>query len=274
MPITARASGKIACAGKAKDTAVQLWILQLLQQLVQHLFTQLPEQLRELLNQLRKPDIPENLRTFGLDWASEILKLAQDRSAVYSTIFSSVLSTLTTDSTAKLRCQAAKCLLEIIPACSNAVQAHASLLAAAACLGLADVSQDVTKDCERLLSSIAPVLALPVASRLDSPHDVVNHGKISAMPLVRHAVHAEPADPEEVDLAKHRWLVHWEGSNLDLGSEAMQQLLGLFFDGLDAQRAPAGPRRPVRQLMSCWRMATEPEETDEAAKARYGSMAL
>lgn len=69
-------------------------------------------------------------------------------------------------------------------------------------------------------------------------------------------------------LSDHRRRVHQEASSVELGSEAMQQLVTLLFEGLDAQQAPAGPRRPVRQLMSCWRLAIEPEDPEDTASPR------
>ena len=71
-----------------------------------------------------------------------------------------------------------------------------------------------------------------------------------------------------MDLREYRRRIHQEAPSLELGSEAMQQLVTLLFEGLDAQQAPAGPRRPVRQLMSCWRMATEPDDPDDVASPR------
>ncbi len=234
-----------------------------------HLSAQLPRELPELLNQLRDARASETMRAFGLGWANEVLKGIDTDSVVYGAVFSKIVSILTTDSSAKLRSGAAKCLLELLPSCSNAVQAHAPQLAAAACLGLADMSQDVMKDCERLLSSIAPLLAHQAVNTpvLDS-NQLYSHSPTSIMPLVRHTGQAAAAEAEEMDLSKHRRQVHWEASSLDLGLEAMQQLLSLLFEGLDAQLAPAGPRRPVRQLLSCWRMATELEESDEPASPR------
>lgn len=143
------------CCPSAGITSIEMRLLQLLRQLATHLNQQLPWQLPELLTRLQHPKVPEDIRTFGLSWAQEVLK-ASDNSAP-NTIFSTVLAILTTDSSPKMRSAAAKGILELIPTCSQAVQLHTSQLAAAACLGLADTSQDVTKDCERLLSSIAPL---------------------------------------------------------------------------------------------------------------------
>ncbi len=176
------------------------------------------------------------MRAFALDWARQALTANQDNTPVAQGILAFVLSALTTDSSAKLRSSAAKCLLDAASSHPGLLKAQAARLAASASLGLADVSQDVTKECERLLSCIAPYLAF--ASH--EPHPL-QRNSAEAMPMVRHGALLEGAEPEEMDLLKHRRLVHWEAPSMELGSEAMQQLLTLLFEGLDAQLAPAGP---------------------------------
>ena len=157
-----------------------------LQQLAGHLHHQLPWQLPELLSRLQHQKAPEDIRTFGLSWAQEVLN-ASDHTAS-NTIFGTVLAVLTSDSSPKMRSSAAKSLLGLVPACSKAVQAQAAQLVAAACLGLADTSQDVTKDCERLLSAIAPCLA-----SIGRPGTAAQAAAPIAtswpMPLVSHGAH-------------------------------------------------------------------------------------
>ena len=174
--------------GGTNIEAMDIRLFQTLQQLAGHLHHQLPWQLPELLFRLQHQKAPEDIRAFGLSWAQEVLN-ASDHTAS-NTIFGTVLAVFTSDSSPKMRSNAAKSLLGLVPTCSKAVQAHAAQLAAAACLGLADTSQDVTKDCERLLSAVAPHLASSghqgTAARAASP--------IAAswpMPLVPHGAQSQ-----------------------------------------------------------------------------------
>ncbi|KAK9839154.1 hypothetical protein WJX74_010625 [Apatococcus lobatus] len=262
--------------GALSHEALDMRLLQLLRQLASHLHQQLPRQLPELLTRLQQPEAPEDTRLFGLSWAQDVLKASTGsatNAVQYSSgIFCAVLAILTTDGSQKLRSSAAKCLLELVPTCSQAVQSHAAQLAAAASLGLADTSQDVTKECERLLSAIAPLMAS--GRHRDAPALAGSaEAKSQLTPLVRaveggHDETGIPTGRGMVELSEHRRQIHQQASSLELGSEAMQQLVTLLFEGLDAQQAPAGPRRPIRQLMSCWRLATEPDDPEDVASPR------